>query len=192
MTETSSGLVDGTLIGAVVTGFVALVVFAGTQYRARKDRLRKDFAESLAAVERYAELPYRILRRQDSAPEVRGRIAELVHEVQQDILFYKSWVRIQSPEVAEVYDALLRAMREEAGVAMTQAWNTATIARDEDMPLSTGFTFPRMAEQRGKYIEIVRWQLQPAIMRWGRERIIPWLAERISRETSDPSRSHRS
>src|SRR5215203_1622123 len=107
MTETSSGLIDGTVIAAVVTGLVALLVLAGNQYQARKDRLRKDFAEALAAVERYAELPYRILRRQDSTPEVRGHIAELVHEVQQDILFHKRWVRIQSSEVAEVYDALL-------------------------------------------------------------------------------------
>lgn len=191
MTETSSGLIDGTVIAAVVTGFVALLVFAGNQYQARKDQLRKDFAEALAAVERYAELPYRILRRQDSTPEIRGRVAELVHEVQQDILFYKSWVRIQSPEVAEVYDTLLRAMREEAGAAMTQAWNTAPITRDDDMPLGTGFRFPLMAEQRGKYVEAVRWQLQPAIVRWAREHLIPWLTKHVNRESSGSSRSRK-
>src|SRR5215218_761577 len=118
MTETSFGLIDGTVIAAVVTGLVALLVFAGNQYQARKDGLRRDFAEALAAVERYAELPYRVLRRQDSTPEVRGHIAEQVHEVQQDILWNKSWIRIQSSEVAEVYDSLLRAMRGEAGAAM--------------------------------------------------------------------------
>jgi phage-related minor tail protein len=189
MTETSSGLIDGTVIAAVVTGLVALLVLAGNQYQARKDRLRKDFAEALAAVERYAELPYRILRRQDSTPEVRGHIAEQVHEVQQDILFHKSWVRIQSSEVAEVYDALLGAMREEAGVAMTHAWNTSPITRDEDMPLRYGYSFTQMNAQRAKYVEAVRWQLQPTALRWARERLIPWLAERINRRSSDPSRS---
>jgi hypothetical protein len=192
MTETSSGLIDGTVIAAVLTGFVALLVFAGNQYQARKDGLRKDFAEALAAVERYAELPYRILRRQDSTPEVRGHIAEQVHEVQQDILFHKSWVRIQSSEVAEAYESLLRAMREEAGAAMTRAWNTAPIFRDEDMPLGTGFSFPLMNAERVKYVEAVRWQLQPTVLRWARERLIPWLTERINREHSDPSRSRRS
>jgi phage-related minor tail protein len=192
MTETSSGLIDGTVIAAVVTGLVALLVLAGNQYQARKDRLRKDFAEALAAVERYAELPYRILRRQDSTPEVRGHIAEQVHEVQQDILFHKSWVRIQSSEVAEVYDALLGAMREEAGVAMTQAWNTAPITRDEDMSLGDGFSFTQMGVERVRYVEAVRWQLQPVILRWTRERLIPWLKRRTNRETSDPSRPRRS
>ena len=190
MTETASGLIDGTVIAAAVTGFVALLVFAGNQYQARKDSLRKDFAEALAAVERYAELPYRILRRQDSTPEVRGRIVEQAHEVQQDILFHKSWVRIQSSEVARAYDALLRAMREEAGAAMTQAWNTAPITRDEDMPLGVGFSFPQMDAERIKYVEAVRWQLQPMVLRWARERLVPWLTKHISREPSDPSRSN--
>src|SRR5215208_1442698 len=126
--------------------------------------------------------PYRILRRQDSTPEVRGHIAEQVHEVQQDILLHKSWVRIQSSEVAEAYDSLLRAMREEAGAAMTRAWNTAPIFRDEDMPLGTGFSFPLMNAERVKYVEVVRWQLQPRVLRWARERLIPWLTERINRE----------
>lgn len=196
MTETSTGLIDSTVIAAVVTGFVtglvAFLVFTGNQYQARKDRLCKDFAEALAAVERYAELPYRILRRQDSTPEVRGRIAEQVHEVQQDILFHKSWVRIQSSEVADAYDALLVAMREEAGAAMTQAWNTAPITRDEDMPLGTGFSFPQLSAEKVKYLESVRWQLQPTVLRWARESLIPWLRKHVSRESSDPTRSQQS
>ena len=179
-------MIDSTVIAAVITGFVALLVLAGNQYQGRKDRLRKDFAEALAAVERYAELPYRILRRQDSTPEVRGRITELIHEVQQDILFHESWVRIQSSDVADTYDALLRVMRVEAGTAMTQAWNMAPITKDEDMPLGSGFTFPLMAEQRRKYVKAVGWHLQPAILRWAREHLIPWLIERSGRKPSDP------
>lgn len=184
-------MIDGTVIAAVVTGFVALLVLAGNQYQARKDRLRKDFAEALAAVERYAELPYRILRRQDSTPEMRGHIAEQVHEVQQAILFHKSWVRIQSSEVAEAYDALLGAMRVEAGAAMTQAWNTAPITRDEDMPLGAGFNFPEMNAGRVKYVEAVERQLQPMVLRWVRERLIPWLTKQTNQKSSGPSHSQR-
>ena len=120
---------------------------------------------------------------------VRGRIAEQVHKVQQDILFHKSSVCIQSPEVADIYDALLRAMREEAAVAMTQAWSTAPITRDEDMPLGDSFSYTQMSVERVKYVEVVRWQLQPAIMRWTRERLIAWLHKRAKREPTEPSRS---
>ena len=63
MNASTSAGVSGPVIAAIVTGLVALVVLAVNQYQARQDARRKDFAEALAAVERYAELPYRILCR---------------------------------------------------------------------------------------------------------------------------------
>jgi hypothetical protein len=180
---------SGPVIAAVIGAFIALLTLAMNRWRARQDNLRKDFAEALAAVERYGELPYRIRRRQGSTPEIRERLSETIHEVQKDLLFHRSWLRVQAPQVADVYDSLLRAMREEAGVAMTHAWNTSPITRDEDMPLGNGYSFPLMNVERAKYVEAVRWQLQPTALRWARERLIPWLAERINRRSSDPSRS---
>ncbi len=79
-------------------------------------------------------MPYRVRRRQDSTPEVRGRMAKFIHEVQQDLLFHKSWMRIQAPRVADAYDHLLRTTREEAGSAMTEAWNTAPISGTRTCP----------------------------------------------------------
>jgi len=112
-------------ITAVLALVGVLVAVAANQFLARQDRLRKDFAEALAAVERYGELPYRIRRRQGSTSEIRERLSETIHEVQKVLLFHRSWLRVQAPQVADVYDSLLRAMREEAGAAMTQAWNTS-------------------------------------------------------------------
>jgi hypothetical protein len=176
------------VIAAAITAVFALVgvlvTVSANQYLARQDRLSKDFAEALTAVERYGELPYRIRRRQESTPEMRERLAEAIHEVQQDLLFHRSWIRIQSLQVAKTYDSLLRAMREEAGAAMTQAWNTAPITGDEDMPLGVGFRFPQMDAERDKYVEAVRRQLQFPPVRWARERLIPWLVERTNRSSS--------
>lgn len=171
MNASTSAGVSGPVIAAVVTGLVALVVLAVNQYQARQDARRKDFAEALAAVERYAELPYRIRRRQGSTPEVRGRIAEFIHEVQQDLLFHKSWMRIQAPRVAEAYESLLRTTREEAGSAMTEAWNTTPIDRDEDMPLGVGLRLPRMEEERARYIRAVSYELEFPPLRWVMDRV---------------------
>ncbi len=66
--------------------------------------------------------------------------------------------------------------------------NTAPIIRDEDMPLGDGFSFPQMNAEKVKYVEAVRWQLQPTVLRWARERLIPWLTERVNRRSCDPSR----
>ena len=184
MNASTSAGVSGPVIAAVITGFIALLSVAWNQYQARQDARRKDFAEALAAVERYAELPYRIRRRQGSTPEVRGRMAEFIHEVQQDLLFHKSWVRIQSPRVAEVYDSLLRATREEAGSAMTEAWNTAPISNDEDMPLGVALSFPRMEEARAKYVRAVGHELEFPPSRWIRDYVVPQLPELPNRKGS--------
>lgn len=177
MNASTSAGVSGPLIAAILTGLVALVVLAVNQYQARQDARRKDFAEALAAVERYAELPYRIRRRQESTPEVRGRIAEFIHEVQQDLLFHKSWMPIQAPRIADAYDSLLRTTRDEAGSAMSEAWSTTPIARDEDMPLGVGLSFPRMEEERVRYIRAVSYELEFPPLRWARDHVVPRLIE---------------
>ncbi len=173
---------------AIATSVLALAgvlaTVAANQFLARQDRLRKDFAEALAAVERYAELPYRILRRQASDAETRERLSEAIHEVQQDLLFHRSWVRVQDARVAEAYDALVDAARREAGQAMTQAWSTDPIASDEGMPLGVGLTFPEMERRREEYIEAVRWQLQWLPARWVRAHVIPWILE-LPRRSKD-------
>ncbi|QIN84501.1 hypothetical protein GBA63_19020 [Rubrobacter tropicus] len=184
MNASTSAGVSGPVIAAIVTGLVALVVLTVNQYQARQDARRKDFAKALAAVERYAELPYRIRRQQGSTPEVRGRMAEFIHEVQQDLLFHKNWVRIQSHRVTEVYDSLLRATREEAGSAMTEAWNTAPISKDEEMPLGVALSFPRMEEARARYVRAVGYELEFPPFRWIRDYVVPRLVELSNRKAS--------
>lgn len=167
------------MTAAVITSVLALVgvlaTVAANQYVARQDRLRKDFAEALAAVERYAELPYRVRRRQGSDAKTRERLSDAIHEVQQDLFFHRSWVRIQDACVADAYDALVGAARKEAGQAMTQAWRIVPIAGDESMPLGVGLTFPEMERKREEYIEAVRWQLQWLPFRWVRTYVVPWI-----------------
>lgn len=165
MSSLSEAWISAPVIAAIITGFVALLGLAVNQYRARQDQRRKDFAEALAAVERYAELPYRILRRQGSSPEVREKLAEKIHEIQQDLLFYKGWIRIQDQKVADAYDALLSATRREAGSAMSEAWKAAPRSSDAEMPLGKPFDFPEMRQKRNDYVFVVRQQLKPVLLR---------------------------
>lgn len=177
------------MTAAIITAVFALagvlVTVAVNQHLARQDRLRKDFAEALAAVERYAELPYRVRRRQGAGPETRERISDVTHGVQQDLLFYQSWVRIQAPRVADAYDALVGAMRREAGRAMSEAWRTGAITADEDMPLGDGYDFPEMRQRRAEYVGAVRRQLEWGPARWARDRALPWAVGVLERRKSD-------
>ena len=176
--------VSAAVVASVLALAGVLATVAANQYLARQDRLRKDFAEALAAVERYAELPYRVLRRQTSDAETRERLSDAIHEVQQDLLFHRSWVRVQDAHAADTYDALVGAARREAGQAMTRAWGTDPIASDEGMPLGVGLTFPEMERRREEYIETVRWQLQWLPVRWVRTHVVPWILE-LSRSSRD-------
>lgn len=173
--------IEVSVTAAFVTSVLALAgvlaTVAANQYLVRQDRLRKDFAEALAAVERYAELPYKVRRRQASDSETRERLSEAIHQVQQDLLFHRSWERVQDARVADAYDALVGAAKREAGQAMTQAWRTAPIASDESMPLGVGLTFPEIERRRGEYIEAVRWQMQWPPVRWARMYLVPWILE---------------
>jgi hypothetical protein len=89
--------VSTAVVASVLALAGVLATVAANQYLARQDRLRKDFAEALAAVERYAELPYRVRRRQTSDAETRERLSDTVHEVQQDLLFHRSWYGCRTP-----------------------------------------------------------------------------------------------
>jgi hypothetical protein len=111
---------------------------------------------------------------------VRGRTAEFIHEVQQDLLFHESWMRIQAPRVADVYHHLLQATREGAGSAMTEAWNTSPISKDEGMPLGVGLSFPRMEETRARYIRAVSYELEFPPFRWVRDQVVPQLVELLN------------
>ncbi len=176
------------MTAAAITAVFALagvlITVAVNQHLARQDRLRKDFAEALAAVERYAELPYRVRRRQGAGPDTREHLSEAIHEVQQDLLFHQSWIRIQDSRVADAYDVLVGTTRREAGHAMTEAWRTAVITADEEMPLGVGYDFPEMRQRRAEYIGTVRWQLQWGPARWAREYAVPWVFGLLERQKS--------
>ena len=59
-----------TLAGAVIT---AAATFGLNQWAARRERLARTFAEALAAIEDYAQMPYRI-RRRPGTLEARNQI----------------------------------------------------------------------------------------------------------------------
>ncbi len=158
-------LISVPVIAALIAASAALFTLAVNQRQAAQDRRRKAFADALTAVERYAELPYRIRRRQGSDPDIRDRLSALVHDVQQDILFHRSWLRIQAPRVAEAYDSLVNVARQEAGAAMAEAWQKPPIEKDEEMNLRVALSFPKLPKARSEYIRAVRRELRLPVFR---------------------------
>jgi len=135
---------------------VALAGYLLTQWQARRDRKLKVFADTLAAVAEYEELPYRIRRRSASEGPIRAEIANRISDVQVRIAFHLAWLEIESPAVAEAYRALVDAARQEAGAHMKAAWNEPILAEDAAMSLATAYACPDTHAARERCIVAMR------------------------------------
>ena len=101
---------------------------------ARADRRRNRFAEALAAVVLYAELPFVIRRRRAGSPEdERIRISTEARHVQERIAFHAAWLHAESPAVAASYNELVDKARCVVGDQMRRAWKMDPVASDAEM-----------------------------------------------------------
>ena len=133
-----------TLIVAIITGAGAVVAAAVTyglnQRAGRREQQAKEFAEALATIEEYANMPYRV-RRRPNTPEARQEISAELDKIQSQIAFQHAWLQVEAPKVAAAYDRLVRAARSEAGEQMKKAWTQPPPTLDEEMSL--GGAYPR-------------------------------------------------
>jgi hypothetical protein len=140
------------LVGALVS--VALT-YGLNQRAARRERQTKLFAEALAAIEDYAELPYRIRRRPRSS-EVRHELTEQVSQIQSQIAFHQAWLSLEVPGVARSYNNLVRAVKAQAGSQMAQAWLKPAITKDAHVNLGVAYPRDQIDAARGQCVEAMR------------------------------------
>lgn len=153
-----------TLLGIVVVAVVTIAGYLLTQAWARRERWARSFAEALAAVEDYLELPYRVRRRpaQDDGT-TRFAITSQISDVQTRLKFHSAWLRLQNPAVALAYGALVRTAREEAAPQRHEAWRLPPIFEDSEVPMLTGYPHPRTDAARAACIEVMRDELRVRI-----------------------------
>src|SRR5512133_3585112 len=96
------------LIVPVVAGCFLLAGYLLNQLWARNERRAKAFAEALATVENYLEMPYRV-RRPASDPGTRATLTNQMSDIKAQIAFHQAWLQVEAPHVAEAYDDLVRA-----------------------------------------------------------------------------------
>lgn len=130
------------LLAGVIAVAGALVSVALTynlnQRAARRERQTNVFAEALSAIEDYAELPYRILRR-PGTPGARHELTEQISHIQSRIAFHQAWLSIETASVSRAYEDLVRAAKKQAGSQMKQAWRESVIKKDSQVSLGTAF-----------------------------------------------------
>lgn len=124
-----------TLAGAVVT---AALSYGLSQRAARRERQTREFAEALAVIEDYAELPYRI-RRRPGTPQARHELTEQVSQIQSRLAFHQSWLRMEARGVAQAYEHLVRTTKARAGAQMREAWLEPVVSEDAQVSLGKSY-----------------------------------------------------
>jgi hypothetical protein len=139
-------------LGALTT---VAITYGLNQRASRRERQAKAFAEALATVEDFAQMPYRIRRRPDTL-EARHEISAELDRIQCRIAFHQAWLHIEAAEVGPTYDLLIRAARDDAGREMRAAWKRAAPTSDEQMALVGAYSRDRLDEARNQCIAVMR------------------------------------
>jgi hypothetical protein len=145
----------GTLIAALVAWRVT-VTYKKQRALTRQQSRDRAHAEAVRAIHDYLEAPYRVRRRDGSAP-ARLALTEAISDIQSRLRYYEALLHLSSTsDVAQKYADACRAARGEAGVAMTAAWTAKPTKRDGDVPLVDRYETPDTARHLTELVALMQ------------------------------------
>jgi hypothetical protein len=134
--STASDLPDWIPFGALVAAAVSLLGLFVNRLSDRRDRRRGLYSDAYQAAVGWAELYYRVRRRDPEAPyEVAARF----HEVQEQIDFHQSWIDSESVALGRAYCRLVLRTKALTLQPIREAW-----AEPPSLP-ADGFSVPPVA-----------------------------------------------
>lgn len=143
-------------IAAVLTVGVALVARHFQLRDKRRDDLRVVFSDALEAVADYQELPYLVRRRSDTGPVTSGELTWHASQVQTRLDYFVARLHLESAQLGNAYELLVRATRRETGAHITEAWNQPRITADADMPLKVRYPRQDADVERAACLAVMR------------------------------------
>ena len=124
------------MLGIAVAVLTALRVSgdAAKDRRAqRQHEQARQYAEALSTAIAWGEIPYRVARRTSDDPATLQVHVLHIHELQERITFHSQWLRVESPEIADAYDDLVRAIKRLTLPNAQDAWNRAPLTSGREM-----------------------------------------------------------
>jgi len=143
------------LISVAGAALTVALTYGLNQRAGRRERHSKAFAEALAAIEDYAEMPYRI-RRRLSQLSSQHELTEQISQIQSQIAFHQAWLSIEAPSVAEDYAELVRAVKQQAGKQMREAWLMPTARRAAQFNIGVVYERDKINAARSRCIDTMR------------------------------------
>jgi hypothetical protein len=146
------------LIGAGTAAIINLLGIVAIGLRQDRQRRRELYADALVATLAYREFAYAIPRRRFDEPSAeRVRISEAMREVQRDLAYAESLMKIErATAVQKAYARLVAETRRVAGGYIRDAWEQEPITEDKHMNVAGGLDFSAIAASETAYLAAVR------------------------------------
>lgn len=167
-------------IPVVVAAIAAVTALVGYMVNGRLNRINakaRYYADALAAVERYKQLPYIIYRRHDSTVQTRAELATMIGETQAALAFHRGWLELDSPVVGAAYSNLVEKIRERNSRYGRQAFESTpcTDADIESVRTAVDFVYNSYPE-KVKCIIAMRRELRFVSAPWLKRNIRPQIS----------------
>jgi hypothetical protein len=177
-TTTDPWWVTPAIIAAVITGVIAVITLIINGRRARADRQRQLFGAALGDVASYREFPYIVRRRRHDQPEEeRVRISNELSDVQRKLHHNRAVLRVEAPQVARAYAALVGAAKATAGASIREGWELIPITADTEIHV-TDVDLSAVHPFEEAYLTAVADHL--AITPWWLRTVGRWLARTVT------------
>ena len=121
---------------AAAAVLVVLLKFAMDASAGLSQRRRERYAELVAALVAWAELPFRIRRRISDEPAVRAELAAQVHQLQERLVVGGAELAAECTWLSKRFDASLATIKSVTAPFLADAWQSAPIDSPEGMNLS--------------------------------------------------------
>jgi len=108
----------------------------------RRHELARQYAEALATAVAWAETPYRVARRTSDDPATLQLHALHIHDLQERIVLHQQWLRVESSDIADTYDALVGAIKRLTMPNIQDAWARAPLTAGSQMNLGALYDCP--------------------------------------------------
>jgi hypothetical protein len=125
------------LLVGIITALIALIGYWNTHYLQRRDRRALMYAEAVAAMRTYEQAPYLVRRRADSSGATRAAIAAQLIDANTRVSYNEKLLLMDSMPVGTAFGLLLEVTRAQLSRYRDEAWRTAVMAHDEEVPQST-------------------------------------------------------
>lgn len=118
------------LIVGSIAGVGSLVVYSLRSAADMRSDERKLLAEAYATVVLWREIPYRIARRLDDAPETIRPLIDEFHELQCDLIQHQAWITITDESLGRSYRALVDETKRLTAPCISKAWEDGPQGRE--------------------------------------------------------------